>query len=84
MHFCKIPILEEKQENHLSFMYSRDYTGLTITQIKFARQLLVYNPLQNPTLRVLVAEGGNVLGRQTTLSSTEAKVRGIVPKAAWH
>jgi hypothetical protein len=31
-------------------------------------------PLQNPTLDVLVAEGGNALRQQTGLWSTEAKV----------
>jgi hypothetical protein len=31
-------------------------------------------PLQNPTLGVLIVEGGNVLGRRTGLWSTEAKV----------
>jgi hypothetical protein len=31
-------------------------------------------PLQNPTLGILVAEGGNVLGQRTGLWSTEAKV----------
>jgi hypothetical protein len=41
-------------------------------------------PLQNPTLGVLVAEGGSVFGRRTGLWSTEAKVWGIVPRAAWH
>jgi hypothetical protein len=41
------------------------------------------HPRQKPPLGVLVAEGGNVLGRQTGLWSTEAKVWGIVPKVAW-
>jgi hypothetical protein len=41
-------------------------------------------PRQNPALGVLIEEGGNVLGRQTGLWITEAKVWGIVPKAAWH
>jgi hypothetical protein len=40
-------------------------------------------PVQIPTLGVLVAEGGTVLERQTVLCHIEAKVRGIVPKAAW-
>jgi hypothetical protein len=39
---------------------------------------------QNPTLGIFVVEGSNNLGRQTGLWSTEAKVWGIVPKAAWH
>jgi hypothetical protein len=30
--------------------------------------------LQNPTLGVLITEGGNVFGQQTGLRSTEAKV----------
>jgi hypothetical protein len=38
--------------------------------------------LQNPTLGTLVAEGGNVLGRRTVVWSPEAKLWGIVPKAA--
>jgi hypothetical protein len=37
-----------------------------------------------PNIGVLVAERGNVLGRKTGLWCTETKVRGIVPKAAWH
>jgi hypothetical protein len=41
-------------------------------------------PLQDSTLGVLVAEGGNILGRRKGLWSTEAKMWGIVPKAAWH
>jgi hypothetical protein len=41
-------------------------------------------PLQNPTLGGLVAEGGNILWRQTGLWSTETMVWGIVSKAAWH
>jgi hypothetical protein len=40
--------------------------------------------MKNPTLDALVAEGGDVLGRETGLWSTEAKVWGMVPKAAWH
>jgi hypothetical protein len=40
--------------------------------------------LQNPTLGILVAGSGNVLGRQTGFWSTWAKMWGIVPKAAWH
>jgi hypothetical protein len=36
----------------------------------------IQTPLQNPTL--------GVVGRQTRLWSAEAKVWGIVPKAAWH
>jgi hypothetical protein len=39
---------------------------------------------KNPTLGFLVLEGGNVLGQQTGLWSTEAKLWGIVLKAAWH
>jgi hypothetical protein len=31
-------------------------------------------PLQNPTLGILVMEGGNVFGQQTGLSFTKAKV----------
>jgi hypothetical protein len=33
-----------------------------------------YTPLQNPTLGILVAEEGNILGWQTGLWSTKAKV----------
>jgi hypothetical protein len=39
-------------------------------------------PKSNPRRPCL--GGGNVLGRQTGFWSTEAKVWGIVPKAAWH
>jgi hypothetical protein len=42
------------------------------------------NPLKNSKLRRPPRGGGKVLGRQTGLWSTEAKVRGIVPRAAWH
>jgi hypothetical protein len=41
-------------------------------------------PLQNPTPGILVAEGGNVLGRQTGIWSTETRVWGIVTKAGWN
>jgi hypothetical protein len=44
----------------------------------------LYCPLQNPTLGIFITEGGNVLGWQTGLWSTKAKVWGIVPRAAWH
>jgi hypothetical protein len=37
------------------------------------KQSICKNPLQNPTLGVLVTEGGNVLGRQTGLWSTETR-----------
>jgi hypothetical protein len=38
----------------------------------------------HPALDVLVTEEANVLGRRTGLWSTETKMWGIVPKAAWH
>jgi hypothetical protein len=40
---------------------------------------------KNRILGVLVEQGGNTLGRQTGLWSTDvAKMWGIVPKATWH
>jgi hypothetical protein len=46
--------------------------------------ILKIPPYQIPAPSFLVAGRGNVLERQTGLWSTEGKVRGIVPKAAWH
>jgi hypothetical protein len=58
--------------------------GLEIWYGMPASKCYLWIPLQNPTQGVFVAERSNVLGRQTGLWSTEAKVWGIVPKAAWH
>jgi hypothetical protein len=49
---------------------------MNFTDVKF--------PFQNQTLRVIVVEGANILGRQTGLWSTKTKESSIVPKAAWH
>jgi hypothetical protein len=65
-----------------------EYEGYKPTALTISRNgrysNLFFLPLQEPTLDVLVADWGNVLGRQTGLWSTEAKVWGTVPKAAWH
>jgi hypothetical protein len=42
------------------------------------------SPEQNPIPSILVVERGYILGRKTGLWSTEAKVWGNMPKAAWH
>jgi hypothetical protein len=49
-------------------------------------EFFVYSvkPLQNPTIHVLVVDGGDILGWLTGPWTTEAKVRGIVPRAAGH
>jgi hypothetical protein len=50
----------------------------------FLIQAKISHPPPKSNLRHPRRGGGNVLGRQTGLWSTEAKVWGIVPKAAWH
>jgi hypothetical protein len=59
------------------------YLTLNLLPLQYSRamRILLHTP---PTLGVLVADRYNVLGRQTGLWSTEAKVWGIVPKAAWY
>jgi hypothetical protein len=80
--------LESQRIHEPNGAFLRENLSETHEQIKVPINLKVISilhvPLQNLTLDILVPEGGNVLGWQTGLWSTEAKVWGIVPKAAWH
>jgi hypothetical protein len=51
---------------------------------KASRLVKAWNPSKIQPEAASSRSGGNVLGSQTGLWSTEAKVWGIVPKAVWH